>query len=309
MSGRRAEGHRRAEVRWRAWWPVVAVLVAFTLVAAACTDDDEAGPTTSSTEPVPPTAPPDYASVVHADVPGTTSTSIAIRPGRSFITGLVLGPDGPVPFAQIELVRMVGDGEAVEMLQSVQDGRWQAAEILGGRYRIRAWRPPDLSMTDPVIMFLNDGEQNNLNLQLRRFGGLVASSSMAPNPFDLDERVQLVVTVANRFVDERGAVRLQRLGNVPVRLAAGSAWEVESENPTRTGGDGNARWVLRCHSRGQHSLSVVVDRGEAGAEPVPLDVPSCGLPPTTTTQPPPTTSSSSSTSSTTDNAGRGRGGN
>jgi hypothetical protein len=273
----------------RGTWRVVAALVALALLAVACSDDDEGGPTTSSTEPVPPTSPPDYASVVHAGVPGETSTTMAIRPGSSVITGLVLGPDGAVPFAQIELVRMAGGGEVAEILQSTPDGRWQAALILGGRYRVRAWRTPDLTMTSPEILFLNEGERPTLNLQLQRFQGMVASSSVAPNPFDLDERVELAVTVADRFVDERGAVRLQRLGGFVVRLAAGAAWEIESDNPTSTGGDGTAKWVLRCDQRGQQSLSVVVDRGPegGGATPVTLDVPACGLPPTTTTQPPP----------------------
>ena len=275
--------------RRRGTWRVVAALVALALLGAACSDDDEAGPTTSSTEPVPPTAPPDYASVVHAAVPGDTTTTIVMRPGSAVMAGLVLGPDGAVPLAQVEVVRMVGGGEVSEILQSTDDGTWQAALILGGRYRVRAWRAPDLAMTEAQILFLNEGDRPTVNLQLQRFQGLVASSAIAPNPFDLAERVELAVTVADRFVDEGGTVRLERVTGFPVRLAAGAAWEIESDNPTSTGGDGTAKWVVRCNQRGQQSLSVVVDRGPdgGGAVPVTLDVPACGLPPTTTTQPPP----------------------
>lgn len=268
------------------WLALVVVVV---MAVSACTgdDDERGGGPTSSTEPTPSTERPNYAAVVHSPVEGTTTTTLAMRPGPSRLAGTVLSPRGPVPFAQVEVTRLVGSASVTEVFTTSEDGRWDAGAVLGGRYRVRAWRSPSLAQVDPEIFFLDARAQQTLNLELTNYEGAVATASLAPDPFGLDERVQLVARIGARFVDERGVVRVQRQPGVLVELLTSAAWTIDTENPTVTDGVGDARWVVRCHQRGEQGLAVVI------SEDVVVNLPSqtCGLPPTTTSEASPSTTS------------------
>lgn len=265
---------------------LVAASLVVCLAAAACSGDgdDEAGPSSSTSE-VPTTAAPDYAAVSHAPVGGATTTTVALRPGGSKLVGTVVGPDGPVPGAQVGLTRLVGSASVTEVITAGPDGRYDSGPVLGGRYRVRAWLAPDLALVEPAVFFL-DVPERTLDLKVSRHSGLVASTSVAPDPFDVDERVEVVARLGGRYVDDQGIVRTLRHVGVTARLVGDGSWTLESPNPVITSSSGDARWVLRCRSRGRHPLAVVV----SDQDQVALEVPDCGLPPTTTTaapEPPP----------------------
>lgn len=260
-----------------------ALLLVVALGAAACTgDDDDVGPGPSTSE-VPTTQAPDYSAVVHAPVPGETTTTLALGPGSSKLQGLVLGPDGPVVGARVEVTRMVGGAATTATMTTGEDGRYDTGGILGGRYRVRAWQSPDLALVDPVILFLDTPQVRDLDLKVTKHSGLVVTTAVAPNPFELNERVEVVARLGGRFVDDRGVVRTQRQPGVAIRLVGSGSWTLESPNPTSTNSEGDARWVLRCKNRGRNPLSVVVGDQDTLA----LSVPDCGIPPTTTEAPPP----------------------
>src|SRR5688500_10725176 len=132
------------------------VAVALTTAATGCTrgavDELPAPPTTGPTTST--TARPDLSGVVLPDVPGTTSTSIPVGPGEATLQGIVTAPEGAVPGATVLIERLVGDGAGSATVVAGPDGRWVAPQILGGRYRVRAWRAPDLALTSPASFFL-----------------------------------------------------------------------------------------------------------------------------------------------------------
>jgi hypothetical protein len=250
----------------------------------------DALPPPPTTLAVPPTtAIPDYSGIGLKPVPGRTTTTVSMGPGRAVLRGVVNGPDGPVPGATVRAERLVGEGAASATVVTAADGTWAIVNVLGGRYRVRAWRPLDLALTKPDVFFLNDGDTREMALVLARYSGLAVTTAIAPNPPFIGQAANLVVQVVQQSVDPDGIVRGQPVINVSAELFGGGDWAVLTANPAVTDVHGRAEWQLRCRSSGKQALSVVV----AGQQSFPLDLPACEQPPPETT-----TTSSSSTSST-----------
>ncbi|MGH9165928.1 MAG: hypothetical protein ACRDZW_10510, partial [Acidimicrobiales bacterium] len=170
------------------------------------------------------------------------------------------------------------------------DGTWSLAGVTGGRYRVRAWRAPDLAQVEPTLVFVGAQDKAPVVSKLERFAGPFPAPSVAPNPPVVGESAGLVVQVTQRSVDEGGVVRAIPIPGARVELTGAIFWQVRSANPTVTDASGRARWELACRSPGAQPLSAVVNGGEsfplalpACADPTPVvPVPLPGQPATTT---------------------------
>jgi hypothetical protein len=214
-----------------------------------------------------------------------------MTPGKASLNGAVVGPEGPVPGAVVHIERLVGDAAANLEVATAADGTWVLNGIIGGRYRVRAWRPQDLTLVKPEIFYLSDGEQRAVHLQLARYTGLNVTFAMAPNPPNVGEPANLVVEVVQQSVDLQGVVRGTAVPGARAELFGGGEWHVDSPNPATTDANGLAVWQLTCRSPGKQQLNVIV----ASTQQFPLDLPACAVPPPTTTSEPPSTTTSSST--------------
>ncbi len=252
---------------------------------SSCSDDpvDElpAPPTTIALAST--TTGPDFSNVGLAAAGGRTTTTIAISPGAATLSGTVAAPDGAVPGATVRVERIVGDAIASVDVASNPDGTWSAPGIRGGRYRVRAWRAPDLALTKPQLLFLESAETRALNLRLNKYEGITVTSDIAPNPPEVNAPANLVILVAVRSVDTTGTVRANPIPGARVELFGGG-WRLDSTNSSSTDANGQAAWQLRCRGEGRQPLSVSVN-GESNHA---LELPDC----TPSTAPPPTSSTS-----------------
>ncbi|HUS61236.1 MAG TPA: carboxypeptidase-like regulatory domain-containing protein, partial [Acidimicrobiales bacterium] len=212
-------------------------------------------------------------------VPGRTTTTIVIGPGAATLGGSVVGPDGALDGATVRIERLVGDAVARVDTTTLPDGTWSAPGVLGGRYRVRAWRAPDLALTKPEVFFLEAKETKALTLKVVRYTGLGISFDVAPNPPVVGEAVSLELVVADRAVDGEGVVRSTPVERASVELFGSGQWRFPSSNPTITDSSGRASWELVCRSEGKQALSVMV----ADNATFVVDVPACIEPPPLTT--------------------------
>ncbi|MBW3668831.1 MAG: hypothetical protein KY443_06420 [Actinobacteria bacterium] len=267
------------------------VMVVLVPIVGACTgggvDPLPAPPTTQPRTPT--TTAPDFTGVVLRDVPGRTTTTVAVTPGRATINGVVGGPDGPVPGALVRAERLVGDAVGRIDVATAADGTFALTGVKGGRWRVRAFRPSDLALVKPEIFYLEDGATQTLTLRVERYAGIDVSSAFAPDPPVVGDPANLVVQVTLQSVDGDGVVRGRPVPGVRVELFGAGDWRVESTNIQPTDSSGRALWRVRCESPGNQPLSVLVGDSES----FPLTLPAC------IAAPPSTTSTSSSTSSTT----------
>jgi hypothetical protein len=245
-------------------------------------------PTARPAVTVAPTLPLHLSRVTESPVAGVT-TSIAPRvgPGGATLNGTVTGPVGPVGGATVEADRLVGDRVAVTQTTTSADGSWSLGAILGGRYRVRAWQPPSLSLTTPQVLFLGDTQTRTLTLQLAAFSGPTLAAAFAPAAPLVGQRDNLVVQVTNPTVGADGVVRNPPEVGVSVTLTDGPEWRVYNGNPLVTDTSGQALFRVSCQAAGSNPLSAAVGAGGS----VLLQLPDCVAPPTTTRPPPSTTTS------------------
>ncbi len=282
------------------------------LGVAACS-----GGTTKELIPPPPstveritTAPAasDYTGVALDGVPGKVPVEdVKVLGGDATLTGIVLGPDGPVGGATIRLERFVGDAMGRLDITANADGTWAAPQlgppttlptvptlpttldpafpdqvttlptttttrppppsvtkppigpigILGGRYRIRAWRTPDMALTVPQILFVEGRQTKQVPLQLLRYTGTSATAISNPDPPVLGETLNITAVVSSASVDGEGVVRALPAPNLDVSLSVGPGLELES-GATITNGQGRAAFQLRCVALGQSAVDLVV---------------------------------------------------
>ena len=216
------------------------------------------------------TPPPDYAAVRLEGVRGRNRTTVTMGPGRARLTGTVVGPEGPVPGAVVHVERLVGDASAFAQVTTGGDGSWALSGILGGRYRVRAWRSPDLAQVDPELLFLEATQSRNLNLAVARFADTFTTWAIAPNPAVVNQPANLVVRLSRRTVDDRGVVRTVPSPRVLLTLSGTGQWLVTSAVSAPTDASGSVEWNVVCLAPGPQPLEVL-----AGATPVPLDLPPC----------------------------------
>ena len=273
-----------------------AALVVALFLGAACSGSDDAGKPRPVPSLPPTTTAVDFSGVRLERVPGNTTTTIVMGPGRAVLSGVVMGPEGPVPGAVVHAERLVGDGQASVDVATLPDGTWTIPNIFGGRYRVRAWRTPDLALTKPEVFFLAGDEKKRLDLGVTRYDGPAVTASIAPSPPFVGEPANLVVRLSIQSVDPTGIVRAVPAAPTTINLVGSGAWSVESENPTFTDAAGDARWRLRCRASGAQSLAVVV--GDFQTLPL-AGLPPCGVViPEPEPEPAPATSSPSTTSTT-----------
>jgi hypothetical protein len=237
-------------------------------------------PTTAAPVATRATLPGNLSAVDEAAIPGaTTLPPPAIGPGSATLNGTVLGPSGPVAGATVEADRLVGNQQASARTTTAADGSWSISSILGGRYRVRAWQSPGLTLLTPQVLFLSNGQVSPLTLDLTSFTGPDVAAAIAPGVI-VDGRIDnLVVQVTNPTVGPDGVVRDVPEAGVSVALTDGPEWDVYNGNPRNTGANGDVLFQVSCQAVG--SIPLAADPGTG--TPVPLQLPPCVAAPTTTT--------------------------
>jgi len=261
---------------------------------AACSGGHHAAPPTTSapSTTAPSTTLADTATVQLPTVPGqTTLAPLAVSPGPASIGGTVVDDTGaPVGAATVSVQRVVGSRVAAAQVTSAPDGTWGVQGILGGAYRVRAWRAPDLAQPSATVVFVPaTGTTPALTLTVDHYTGTSVQAAVSPNPPALGAPADLLVQVNSATVGTDGVVRQAPVAGAEVTIDATGDWSVAGPALEVTGANGQVVWQATCESPGPQPVAVTVNGGGS----VGLSLPNCAAPPSTTT-----TSSSSTTSST-----------
>jgi hypothetical protein len=252
-----------------------------------------AGQAATSSAPPPSTAPADLTAVSLVGVGGTTTTTPIRSTGTAHLSGTVTtaqGPaPGPVPGAIVRLEHLAGPTVTTDVVAG-PDGHYDAPNIAGGRYRVRAFLAPNFAQTEPPVFFLADGEQRTLDLSMENFDGFTVTSADAPDPPALNQPATLAVRVATRRVDANGIVRVQPVPSAIVDLTGITGWSVSGPPTGVTNANGDVAFTLVCRTAGTTQVQIAV-RADTADQPHPATMTTSACVDTT-----PTTATSSSTS-------------
>ncbi len=248
----------------------VALVVALGLLAACSDGPGELPKVPTFKRAATTTTDVDYANVGLRGVTGRSATTVAIGPGSATITGIVPAATARSR-ASVNVERIVDGGSASVIVLTAEDGTWTVPSVLGGRYRIRAWRAPDLAQTVATGVFLGASETKTVDLNVHQVDSLSVLSSLAPDPPTLDRPGNLVVLVSRKTVGDDGVVRATPIEGVRLDLIGSSGWRVYSSNPETTDSNGRAQWLVQCQQEGRQPLAVSV----FGEQTVPLTINDC----------------------------------
>lgn len=242
----------------------------------------------------PTTTRPDTSGVSIVGVGGTTTTTVPEMQGTVSFAGTVQTADGtPIPGASVraEWFR-VDPPQHLDVIADDQ-GHYEIKDVAGGRWRIRAWRVPDVATAKAADLFVDEGTQRTRDLEVRKVDPFSVTWDIEPDPPIIDHNAELVAEFTEQTVTVEGKTDTVPLRSLDVRLVTDSAWEqVRGDSTVATDIDGQATWVLRCLRAGTHAMRVSSTYGSetlAVAACIPISATT-----TTTTTPPGGSTTSSS---------------
>jgi len=259
---------------------LVSLLVVVAGTVACAKTKVDALPPIVPTVPTTTTTLVDYSTVPLAAVASNTTTTVNQGPGRARLSGTVVGPDGAVvPLAVVRVERLQDDAVVFRGdIVTDAEGKWRTGRLVGGRWRARAWRTPDLADVRPDTVYLEASESKSLQLKLDRYGAPAVTASIAPDPPIVGAQANIAVAVTSASVDAEGIVRSTPVPNLRVQLVAPN-FAIANPNAVLTDADGHVTWLVSCTLPGPSGMFVNMENGTPTGAPQPFTVSPCTEPP------------------------------
>lgn len=206
--------------------------------------------------------------------------SVLMTGGTASLSGVVLGPDGPVPGASVEIQRHTAVGVAFRTVAADDAGSWRASGLLGGRYRVRAWLPGVLAMGSSEVAFLAGGESKEFEFLLWGIDPSPSLELVKNDEVYLGVPATIAVVLTRPVIDDRGVVVTTPIAGSPIIVSASQNMSVLSEPTQLTDADGVARFAIVCNAlpvEDTISTGVLIARADELVNTFPM--PTCVLPP------------------------------
>ncbi|MEL6985530.1 MAG: carboxypeptidase-like regulatory domain-containing protein, partial [Actinomycetota bacterium] len=166
--------------------------------------------------------------------------------GDAELGGLVTGPEGPVEGATVRVERHTGHGSISVDTTTDEEGRWELAPVAGGRYRVRAWVPEQLTMGGSEVRFVADDEVAGFEFSLAEVDPTPSFEFVDGGPMYEGLPATVAVFLGWRSIDADGLVVTNPLPGAQVTVTTTAQVQVLSLQPMVTGGDGAIRVQVRC---------------------------------------------------------------
>ena len=127
----------------------------------------------------------------------------------------------------VRIERFVGVRSDSVQVAVAADGSYEANRLIGGRYRVRAFRQPDLAMISSSVFFLPAEEDVRLDLAVGRFGGTDVQAELLSGTLVVGESATVVALAQDVAVDGDGIVRGIPMAGATITADGGSDWSVE----------------------------------------------------------------------------------
>lgn len=213
----------------------------------------------------------------------TTTTGVPMQGGKAAVDGVVVGPDGaPVPGATVRIERFVGDDVVTVDVATNATGGFAVNQLLGGRYRLRAWRAPTMAQLGSQVSFVADGDRLSVRLQLAAPSDIDISASAASSSALIGQSTTVSMKITVPVVNGNGQVAQGgRAGDLVV--ASGGGVLAGQTGQTTSNAEGNATFTLQCTAVGAGTVTLQTPYYRESVDITCLPLPTTT---TTTTAPP-----------------------
>ncbi len=242
------------------------------VLTSGCTGSSSRKVEKAAPTPAAPTTVPAPTTTVAASPRTLVTLPSELGPGPAHVAGTVTGPEGLVAGATVRVERLLDDtAVAATTVQSGADGHWAVDSVNGGRYRLRAWRPPDLAQVTPVVAFVAVDDTKPIDLPVQRYAGTAnALANIVPTPPVVGQPAILVVSAATGDVDSEGVVHSGARPGLSVTVSVSANVVITTANPRATDESGNAGFGILCNQPGPITASATI-----GTAQQPIQLPSC----------------------------------
>ncbi len=198
------------------------------------------------------------------------SSDLAVTGGEASLSGTVNLPDGtPVAGATVRIERFTSDGQGTAETVSGPDGSWSAADLRGGRLRVRAFAPNQLASVEPSVLVVSRNGSARLTLVVDAAVDGLRFDMVGPPGIAIGTAGTAAVVVSREVVDESG--RLIQLPVAATELTASiSGGRLLSADVVSTDPGGAVRYLIACDFEGTPTAVIA-----AGAIESVIAMPAC----------------------------------
>lgn len=200
----------------------------------------------------------------------SSDSAVAINGGGAILTGLVLGPDGPVVGATVVVERFVGTSRGEIRVYSDETGAWTASGILGGAYRVRVFLANTYVSPPAELMFLEAGAAVNVSTVLSAFQPTTSLALNGGQESYPGQEQTVAIVVSTTIVDEEGRILIVPVAGTPVTITVNGSATLLSSNVVLTDAGGASLFRIRCDRIGG-----ITYKAEADLVPLSGSIPSC----------------------------------
>jgi hypothetical protein len=187
--------------------------------------------------------------------------TLPVTGGTAVIHGTVWGPEGGVEGATVRFERFVGEEWGFFEVGTGKDGKYHADELLGGRYRVRAWQKPALATTESQTLFLKaDHGDASIDVGVEKFEETNLQGALAIADPHVGQEAFFQALLTRDEVGDDGIVRGVGIPAAAVQLSVLGGWKIVGQDVQTTAEDGFATFIIQCTQVGLHS--VIIGSGE-----------------------------------------------
>lgn len=205
---------------------------------------------------------------------------IEMTDGELRLFGTVSGNDGPVAGATVAIERLTTEGIGEVRVQTNAEGKWVAAKLPGGKYRVRAWIPGLLTSGGSEVRYIATDEKK------AEFAFTILGIDQTPTiEFVHGGSIYeghggaVAMAMAQRTIDENGVIVTAPVVGSLITVRATSEVTLASSPTQLTNVDGLAYFTLTC--RGAVSGGTITATsglqsktfGLPGCRPIPVPEP------------------------------------
>lgn len=221
--------------------------------------------------------------VLPAVVAPVSTTALPMQGGKASVEGQVVGPgNAPIPGATVRIERFVGEQVVTVDVATNATGNFAINQLLGGRYRIRAWRAPTFAQLSSEVTFLAEGDHRSVRLTLDAPNDIDISAARSAATVILGQGGQVSMRILTSVVNGNGQVDKAGRANDLV-VATGAGVFAGQGGQTNSDAQGNATFNFTCNALGTGTFTLATPYYREA-----VDI-TCVPVPTTTTTTPPTT--------------------
>lgn len=225
-------------------------------------------------------------------VPATSTSALPMQGGKAALEGQVIGPDSaPIPGATVRIERFVGDDVVTVDVATNATGSFAVNQLLGGRYRVRAWRAPTFAQLGSEVTFLADGDRRAMRLQLAAPNDIDISASATASAVIVGQPTTVTMRILTPVVNGNGQVDMGGRANDLV-VATGGGVLIGQSGQATSNAEGTATFTFQCVQVGAGSVTMQTPYYKETVDITCLPLP------TTTTAPPTTTTVAGATTTT-----------